>query len=209
MVNEKKIDTIIFDLGGVLIDWNPNYVFEKLIPDPEKRQYFFAEVCPSHWNENQDAGYPLAQATQDRIDLFPEWEPEIRAFYGRWIEMLGDAIEPTIKILEKTIKHTDYKVYALTNWSHETLPWAKELERFKFLDWFDGIVVSGEEKTRKPFLDFYQIMLDRYQIDPEKAVFIDDNFSNIISAKSLNINAIHFNLATDLEAELNKYGVVL
>jgi 2-haloacid dehalogenase len=203
------INTIIFDLGGVLIDWNPNYVFEKLIPDPEKRAYFFAEVCPSHWNENQDAGYPLDQATNDRIELFPEWETEIRAFYGQWTDMLGDPIYPTVEILKKTVEHADYKVYALTNWSHETLPWAREMERFQFLDWFDGIVVSGEEKTRKPFLDFYQIMLDRYQITPENSIFIDDNLSNIISAKSLGINAIHFNIEMKLDEELKKHGIKL
>jgi 2-haloacid dehalogenase len=203
------INTIIFDLGGVLIDWNPNYVFEKLIPDEEKRTYFFAEVCPSHWNENQDAGYPLAKATQDRIDLFPEWEAEIRAFYGQWTDMLGEAIAPIVDILKKAVENPNYKVYALTNWSHETLPWAREMPRFGFLDWFDGIVVSGEEKTRKPFLDFYQIILDRYQINPAEAVFIDDNYSNIIAAKSMNINVIHFDLATDLHRKLVEFGVDL
>lgn len=203
------IDTIIFDLGGVLIDWNPNYVFEKMIPDPEKRTTFFAEICPSHWNENQDAGYPLAQATEDRIELFPEWELEIRAFYGRWSEMLGDAISPSVEILKKAIENPNYKVYALTNWSHETLPWAREMERFKFLDWFDGIVVSGEEKTRKPFLDFYDIILKRYNIIPKNAIFIDDNIGNIIAAKSMDINIIHFNLETDLNKELDAFGVKL
>ncbi len=205
----ETINTLIFDLGGVLIDWNPNYLYEKLIPDANKRAYFFEHVCPSHWNENQDAGYPLAQATQDRIDIHPEWETEIRAFYGRWTEMLGNAIETTLKVLEKAVNHADYQVIALTNWSHETLPWAKEMERFKFLNWFDGLVVSGEEKTRKPFLDFYQIMLDRYKIVPEKSVFIDDNLHNIIAAKSLNINTIHFNLVLNLGQELKKFGVKL
>ncbi len=203
------INTIIFDLGGVLIDWNPNYVFELLIPDVERRSYFFEHVCPSHWNENQDAGYPLEQATNDRIALYPVWETEIRAFYGRWIEMLGEPILPTVTILKKLVDNPDYKVIALTNWSHETLPLARELDRFKFLDWFDGIVVSGEEKTRKPFLDFYQIMLDRYQIIPEESVFIDDNLQNIIAANSLNIKTIHFIDDIDLEKELKNFGVQL
>ncbi|MES2795543.1 MAG: HAD family phosphatase [Bacteroidota bacterium] len=203
------INTIIFDLGGVLIDWNPNYVFQKLIPDREKREFFFEQVCPSHWNEDQDAGYPLAQATEDRIELFPEWEPEIRAFYGQWTEMLGDAIESTVDVLKKSIQNPDYKVYALTNWSHETLPLAREMERFKFLEWFDGIVVSGEEKTRKPFLDFYEIMLKRYQIQPENSIFIDDNLHNIIAANALNINTIHFVKDLDLLEELAKFDVKL
>jgi 2-haloacid dehalogenase len=203
------INTIIFDLGGVLIDWNPNYVFEKLIPDAEKRKFFFENVCPSHWNENQDAGYPLEQATLDRIALYPEWEIEIRAFYGRWIEMLGEPLLQTVAVLKKAIQHPDYKVYALTNWSAETLPLAKALERFQFLEWFDGLVVSGEEMTRKPFLDFYHIMLKRYNIEPQKAIFIDDNYGNIEAAKSLNINTVHFNRDTDLIKELGQFGVKL
>jgi 2-haloacid dehalogenase len=171
MIVESEINTIIFDLGGVLIDWNPNYLFEKIISDPEKREYFLTQVCPPHWNENQDAGYPLEQAMLDRIELFPQWETEIKAFYGRWTEMLGEPLHSTVEVLKKAVNDPSYKVIALTNWSHETLPWARDMERFKFLEWFDGIVVSGEEKTRKPFLDFYHIMLQRYEIVPQKAVF--------------------------------------
>ena len=140
---KNKIDTIIFDLGGVLIDWNPEYVFLDVFNgDREKMQWFFDTICTSNWNENQDAGYPMVQATEERVALFPEYEKEIRMFYGRWVEMLGDAITGIVDILKKFIDSKDYKIVALTNWSAETFPIA--LERFEFLQWFEGIIVSGE-----------------------------------------------------------------
>ena len=152
----KNIDTIIFDLGGVLIDWNPEYVFLDVFQDDrEKMQWFFNTICTPAWNENQDAGYPIAQANEDLVALFPEYETEIRLFYGRWSDMLGDAISGTVEILKTLINSKKYKVLALTNWSAETFPIA--LEKFEFLQWFEGIIVSGEEKTRKPFEDIQKI----------------------------------------------------
>ncbi|OEK08600.1 HAD family hydrolase [Flavivirga aquatica] len=204
----NKIDTIIFDLGGVLIDWNPEYVFlNEFNGDREKMQWFFDYVCTSDWNENQDAGYSMAQATEDRIALFPEYEKLIRMFYGRWVEMLGGAIEGTVKILETFIKHENYKVVALTNWSAETFPIA--LNRFDFLHWFEGIVVSGEEKTRKPFDDIYNITLDRFNITAENAIFIDDNLRNIEAANNLGINGIHFKSPEALIDQLKNYNINL
>src|SRR6478735_1365531 len=118
----QHIDTIIFDLGGVLIDWNPAYVFDKTITSEEDRKYFFEHVCTHDWNEEQDAGKSLQQATEERVLLFPEWENHIRSFYGRWEEMLGDAIGGTVKIFNQLRALPHLKMYALTNWSHETFP---------------------------------------------------------------------------------------
>ena len=204
-----QIKTIIFDLGGVLIDWNPLYVFNNLIPDAEKRQFFFEKVCTMEWNEEQDAGRTIAEANAIKIAEFPEWEAEIRAYYGRWTEMLGGAIEGTVAILRKAIRSPKYRVYALTNWSGETFPIAKKIERFEFLHWFEGVVVSGDEKTRKPFPKIYEILLERYQVNPSEAVFIDDNFKNILAARELGIHAIHFKSPEQLVIELEELGVVL
>lgn len=204
----KTIDTIIFDLGGVLIDWNPEYVYLDVFEgDREKMQQFFDTVCTHDWNENQDAGHPLAQATEERVALFPEHEDLIRMFYGRWEEMLGEAIEGTVAILKKLIDNKDYKVVALTNWSHETFPIA--LERFDFLHWFDGILVSGEEKTRKPFKDIYELTLSRFDIEAKRSVFIDDNLRNIIAAKDMGINTILFKNPETLEEELKALNIIL
>ncbi|MEO1033316.1 MAG: HAD family phosphatase [Bacteroidota bacterium] len=203
-----KINTIIFDLGGVLIDWNPEYVYLDVFEgDREKMQWFFDHVCTSDWNENQDAGYPMQKATEERVALFPEYEALIRMFYGRWVEMLGGAIEDTVAILKRFIDHPDYKVVALTNWSHETFPIA--LDTFEFLHWFEGIIVSGEEKTRKPFKDIYEITLNRFNITAEQAIFIDDNLRNIKAAKTLGINGIHFESPKQLVEQLKIYSITI
>jgi 2-haloacid dehalogenase len=204
----KKIDTIIFDLGGVLIDWNPEYVFLDVFNrDRKKMQWFFDHICTSDWNENQDAGYPMAQATEDKVALFPEYEKEIRMFYGRWVEMLGDSITGTVDILKKFIDSEDYKVIALTNWSAETFPIA--LERFEFLHWFEGIIVSGEEKTRKPFNDIYNLTLERFNIKAENAIFIDDNLRNIEAANNLGLNGIQFESPEQLIINLKTFNIIL
>jgi 2-haloacid dehalogenase len=204
----KQIDTIIFDLGGVLIDWNPEYVFlEVFNGDREKMQWFFDHICTHDWNENQDAGYPLAKATEDRVALFPEYEEWIRMYYGRWEDMLGDALHETVEILSKLLSKKQYKIVALTNWSHETFPVA--LQRFKFLHWFEGIVVSGEEGTRKPFKDIYEITLKRFSIKAENSIFIDDNLRNIAAANELGINGIHFKSSKMLVNELATYNISL
>ena len=204
----KKINAIIFDLGGVLIDWNPEYVYLEVFKgDRDKMQWFFDNICTNDWNENQDAGYPLNKATQDRIALFPEHEEHIKMFYGRWEEMLGDAIEGTVEILKKLMDSKQFQIVALTNWSHETFPVA--LEKFDFLHWFDGILVSGEEKTRKPFRDIYEMTLTRFNIKAENSIFIDDNFRNIEAAKELGINTIHFHSPEQLKAALTNFDITI
>lgn len=202
---QQKINTIIFDLGGVLIDWNTLYVFnDDYFDTTATRDYFFEHVCTSDWNENQDAGYPIAQATAEKIAAFPAWESAIKDFYGRWEEMLGDAIQPTVDIFKQLKQRGDLKFYALTNWSAETFPIA--LAKFDFLHWFDGRLVSGEEKTRKPFPAFYQLLLNRFSINPAQALFIDDNLRNVKAAEQLGINSLHFTNALQLQKQLSNYG---
>lgn len=203
-----KIETIIFDLGGVLIDWNPEYVFlDAFNGDRKKMQWFLDTVCTMHWNENQDAGYPIQQATDDLIKQFPKYKTYIEMYYGNWETMLGGEISGAVKILEVLIKSKKYKVVALTNWSNETFHIAKK--HFDFLKWFEGIVVSGDEKTRKPFEDIYKITLNRFKIKPKQAVFIDDNLRNIEAANKLNINSIHFKNPEQLLKDLKTYNIHL
>jgi 2-haloacid dehalogenase len=198
------INTIIFDLGGVLIDWNPLYVFhDAYFVNAEQREHFFEYICTSDWNENQDAGYPIAKATEERVALFPEWEKAIRDFYGRWTEMLRGPIHETVEIFRELKKNPSLKFYALTNWSAETFPVA--LERYDFLHWFDGRVVSGEEKMRKPFPEFYQLLLNRYHVNPQEALLIDDNLRNVKAGEEAGINSILFRNAGDLQKQLQFY----
>lgn len=201
------IDSIIFDLGGVLIDWNPRYVYRDIFRTEEEMEWFLQHVTTTEWNENQDAGYPLHKATEELVTKHPEWNSEIRAFYGRWLEMLGDAIQETVDLFHELKQVDKYRLYALTNWSAELFPYARE--RFEFLKWFNGIVVSGEEKTRKPFPEFYKILLDRYHLDPGKTIFIDDNLKNVKGAEVLGITGIHFHNAQQLKEELQRLGVRL
>jgi 2-haloacid dehalogenase len=201
------INTIIFDLGGVLIDWNPGYVFDKnYFESKEQRDFFFNNVCTADWNENQDAGYPIAKATEEKLAEFPEWEKPIRDFYGRWVDMLGGPIHETVDIFRTLKQNSDLKFYALTNWSAETFPIA--LERFDFLHWFDGRVVSGEEKMRKPFPEFYQLLLNRYGVKPEEALFIDDNLRNVKAAEDLGIKSIFYKEHSQLKDDLIIFGLI-
>jgi 2-haloacid dehalogenase len=199
----KKITTIIFDLGNVLVDWNPHHVFsETYFESPAKREQFFAEICTMDWNEKQDEGRSIVEATQELIQKHPEWESAIRDYYGRWTDMLGGPIKETVEIFRKLKASGKYKIYALTNWHAGLFDVA--LVRYDFLHWFDGRVVSGEEKIRKPFPQFYQLLLDRYQVKPEEAVFIDDNLRNIKAAEELKINTIHYTSPAQLQKELDR-----
>lgn len=201
-----QIDTVVFDLGGVLIDWNPAYVYRQLFECEEQMHWFFENVCTHEWNLRQDAGYPLRKATEERIALYPDYESEIRAFYGRWPEMLGGPIDETIRVLRQLVTQGSHRLLALTNWSAETFPVA--LERYDFLHWFEGIVVSGLEKLIKPDPAFYQVLFDRYTVEPQRAVFIDDNEANVRAAKALGMSGIHFRNAGQLAAELANMGLL-
>ncbi len=202
-----EINTIIWDLGGVLIDWNPEYVFtEQYFKSAEKRDYFFLHICTHEWNEAQDAGRSIVEATQLLINQFPGWEKPIRDYYGRWTDMLNGPVQDTVDLFRELIDVNRYKHYALTNWQANLFDIA--LVRYNFLHWFDGRVVSGEEKTRKPFPDFYQRLLDRYAVEPGKALFIDDNLRNVKAAEGLGIASIHFQSPAQLRASLKERNIL-
>lgn len=194
------IDTIIFDLGGVLIDWNPEHLYRKLFTDEAAMKSFLSTICTLDWNEEQDTGRSLQEGTDLLVKQFPEHEENIRAYYGRWEEMLGGPIPGTVELFRQLKATGKLKFYALTNWSAETFTIA--LQRFDFLSWFDGIVVSGTERMRKPAPAFYQLLLDRYQVKPESALFIDDNYRNIVAAEQLGIQTAHFTGSEQLQTRL-------
>ena len=200
------IDTVIFDLGGVLIDWNPTHLYKKIFQDPEEMNYFLAEVCSPDWNEQQDGGRSLDEATTVLLDEFPQYTDEIKAYYGRWTEMIGGAIDDTVTILKEIKTAETHRIYALTNWSAETFPVA--LERYDFLKLFEGILVSGDEKMKKPEHQIYNLILERYKIYGPNAVFIDDNLRNIKAAIECGIHGIHFTSPEQLRIDLKKYGIL-
>jgi len=203
---KHNIDTIIFDLGGVLVDWKPEYVYRKVFNgDEEKVQWFLNTVCTPQWNIEQDAGRTIKKAEQLKITEFPEYKELIQLFYKNWEHMFSGPIIKNVELFQKLKASKKYKVYALTNWSAEK--WDVALELFPFFNDFDGVVVSGQEKTRKPYPEIYKIILNRYAISPENALFIDDNEDNIIGAKKLKLNGIHYKTHSQLIKSLQSLQI--
>ena len=203
----SAINTIIFDLGNVLVNWSPLHVFdENYFASLGKRDYFFQHICTMDWNEKQDEGRSIVEATKELIEQYPDWEQPIRDYYGRWTEMLQGPIYETVEIFRQLKESNKYKIYALTNWP--TVLFDIALVRYNFLHWFDGRVVSGEEKTRKPFPEFYHRLLNRYNVDPSEALFIDDSLRNVKAAEGLGITSIHFQSPTQLKDELSKLNLL-
>lgn len=201
-----EIKAIIYDLGNVLVDWNPKYVFNETYFDSvEKRDYFLNNICTLDWNEKQDEGRSIVEATQELVQQYPEWESAIRDYYGRWTDMLKGPIDDSVRIFEQLKRSGKYKFYALTNWQAGLFDIA--LVRYDFLHWFDGRVVSGEEKMRKPAVAFYQLLLDRYKLKAAEVLFIDDNLRNIKAAEAMGIRSIRFESAAQLQKELMALGI--
>lgn len=201
----QNIKNIIFDLGGVLIDWNPRYVFKDYFVTEDAMEYFLRHVCTHEWNEMQDAGRTFEDATQVLIEKFPEYTYEIKQYYGRWIDMLAGDIPETVEILYKLLAKNQYRILALTNWSDESFPIA--LDQFEFLHRFEGILVSGTEKLKKPEPEIFNLMAERYDLLPTETIFIDDNLNNIATAQKLGFDAIHFSNTQKLLADLQTRGI--
>ncbi|MEM8486213.1 MAG: HAD family phosphatase [Bacteroidota bacterium] len=199
------IDTVVFDLGGVLIDWNPRHMYRKLMADETEMEHFLATVCTGEWNAQQDAGRPFAEGVATLSAQWPQHSTLIEAFHTRWIEMINGPIDGTVELMRQ-IRDKGTPLYALTNWSAETFPLVRPT--FEFFNWFLGIVVSGEEKMIKPDPAFYQLMMDRYSLVPEQLVFIDDSLPNIETANKLGITALHFTGPEQLEKDLKRLNVL-
>lgn len=198
------IDVAVFDLGGVLVDWNPRHLFRRLFDDRAAMERFLSEICSPAWNERQDAGRPWREAVADLIARHPEHAAMISAYHQRWPEMLRGEIPGSVEVL-KELKAQGLRLYALTNWSHETFPVARR--RFAFLDWFDGIVVSGEEGLIKPDPTIFHRLLTRYDITPSRALYIDDSPRNVAAAAELGLHAVQFVDAHRLRQDLLALGL--
>jgi 2-haloacid dehalogenase len=199
---------VVFDFGGVLIDWNPEYVYRALIPDEVERRRFLSEVCSMDWVLLQDGGQSIERGTQDLIARFPEHETLIRAFYDRWKEMIGGVIDEGVALVDK-LERAGVPLYGLTNWSAETFPWA--WERFEVLRRFRDVVVSGRVKLVKPDPAIYAEMFSRIErhlpgVAPNEIVFIDDNIKNAHAAAALCWHGVHHTNAATTEIRLRELG---
>lgn len=205
-VMSETIKDIVFDLGGVLIDWNPRYLYRKIFVDrPEEMEKFLSEVCTQDWNEQQDGGRTFAEGIAELLPHHPHYQQEIHAYFERWTEMLKGPIAPVVEILERLRADQGLGLYALTNWSAETFPFA--LERFAFLSHFQHIVVSGRIGMKKPDPDIFHHLIEVTGIIPQQTLFIDDSRANIQTAQRLGFLVEHFQSADELKRKLASYGL--
>ena len=183
------VKAAVFDLGGVLIDWDPRYLYRKLLADEGEVEEFLATVCTPEWNAEQDRGRPFAEGVAELVERHPAHAAAIAAFHERWPEMLGGDIPGAVELLAE-LRATGLPLYALTNWSAETFVVARE--RFAFLDWFDGLLVSGEERIIKPDPAIFELLLDRFGLDPGSTFYVDDSPANVAAAAALGLDAVRF-----------------
>ena len=195
---------VVFDVGNVLLRWDARLIYRELIPEPERLDWFMANICTPAWNLEQDRGRPWEEAVALLTARHPEWEREIRAFDERWHDSIPHAIADSVAVLE-ALKGRDEKVYAITNFSREK--WAECLIRFPFLQSFDGVVVSAHERVIKPDPAIFRILFERYALTPQDCIFIDDSAKNIETARALGMQGIQFVEPIDLRMELARYGL--
>lgn len=201
----RDVDVVVFDLGGVLVDWNPRHLYRRLFgTDEDAMEVFLTQVCHVEWNERQDRGRPWAEAIAEAISRHPDQAAYIRAYRERWGEMLAEAVHDSVAILRE-LRAAGTRLLALTNWSAETFPIAEA--RFDFMQWFEGIVVSGREGLMKPEAAIFRRLVERYRLVPERTVFIDDHPRNVDAARAFGLHALRFTDATRLRGDLIALGL--
>ncbi|PHI19654.1 HAD family hydrolase [Lewinellaceae bacterium SD302] len=199
--------TIIFDLGNVLIGWNPRNLYNKVFATPEEADWFVSNIVTLDWNEEQDKGRLAAEATESLVAEYPKWEAEIRMYYDRFHEHFSGPIQGSVEILKALEASGDYRLLALTNWSAEYFPWARE--NFSFLDIFEHITVSGEIKMKKPEPRIYEHIRQAYDLDDfSGCLFIDDSERNVVAARAAGLESIRFVGAEALREELTARGIL-
>jgi 2-haloacid dehalogenase len=196
---------VVFDLGGVLIEWDPRHLYRQLFDDADEMESFLADVTNAEWNAHQDAGRPWNEAVEVLVAEYPERREFIEAFHRRWPEMLAGEIPGTVDVLAD-LRAAGVRLIALSNWSAETFPIARE--RFDFLAWFEGIVISGEVGVNKPDRRIFDHLAEQFGIEPAAALFIDDSSANVDAARALGLRAIRFTDASALRRELVRLGLL-
>ncbi len=200
------IKTVVFDIGGVLVDWNPRYIYRTICDDEREIEHFLTNVCTFDWNHSLDLGRPWEEAKAELVAKFPEKEDWIELYRTKWIDMFAGPIHESVDILME-IKRKGFPLYALSNWgSQEGFDLVRK-EICPFFGLFDGVILSGVEKIAKPDPAIYKLLLDRFNLNPRETVFIDDRLDNVQAARNLGIEAIHFTTPSDLESHLVTNGI--
>lgn len=206
MEQDNKQPAIIFDYGGVLLDWNPRYLYRQMFDgDEDEMETFLSTVCSPEWNVQLDEGRSFAEAIGERILQFPAYASYIQAYHDRWAEMVGGAIIGTVQVLS-ALREQGYPLFALSNWSAETYPLM--VQRFEFLGWFEEVVLSGRENVAKPDPAIFEVLLGRIHHRAQDCLFIDDSEANISTANALGFQTIHFTSPEHLSADLLKRKIL-
>jgi len=192
----------LFDLGGVFFDWDPHHFYKDIFDTYDESKYFLTEVCSDEWNIKQDAGRTIEEAESELIPKFPHYEREIEMYYKNHRKMIKGTFNLSVKVLEK-LKKQNYECYVLSNWSAETF--AGMIDDYPFLKLFDGFLISGEDKLIKPDIAIYELAINRFNLMPQKTVFIDDKLENIEAAKIMHLNTIHLVDPNKIELEIDKF----
>ncbi len=201
-----SIQAIVFDFGGVLIEWDPRNLYRRYFPNqPQAMEQFLSEIHFSEWNARLDKGLPFKQGVAELSAQFPQHAQLIRAFHEQWTDATGGPIAGTIEILRK-LKRAGWPVYGLSNWSSETFPITRT--QYDFFDLLDGIVISGDVKLIKPDPAIFQTLLNKIGHKAEECVFIDDHLPNVKAAQALGFIAIQFQSPEQLERELHQLGIL-
>jgi 2-haloacid dehalogenase len=200
-----EIDAVVFDLGGVLIDWNPRHLYRQLFDDKEAMEDFLATICTLEWHVAHDLGQSTAESCAALALEHPEHASMIRAWADRSEDMIGGAIDEVVEILAE-LRAAGVPCYVLSNMETETFP--LRLERFDFLHWFDGHVISGQEGLVKPDPKIFRRMLRRFDLQPSRTLFIDDSATNVEAAKEIGINAVRFESPAQLRVHLEQIGLL-
>ena len=200
-----NIKNVVFDFGGVLVDWNPHHLYDKYFGSVEKATWFLENICRYSWNLQMDKGKPFAEGVAELQAIYPEWSEAIGIYHTRWIEMMGGEVEGTPDLLRR-LKAAGYRVFGLSNWSMETFPLVRD--EFPIFKELEGKVISGEELMVKPEPEIYHCLFERYSLVLEESVFIDDNADNVAASIREGMPAIRFVGAKELERELKEvYGL--
>jgi len=197
----SAIESVVFDIGGVLLDWDPRHLYRKLFDDEEAMNRFLGEVCTMKWHERHDLGYSMEKSCEALAAGHPEDAEMIRAWGRRSEEMVAGPIEGTVQILGE-LRTAGVRCYAVTNMERETYP--RRVARYPFLGWFDGTVVSGFEGVVKPNPEIFELLLSRFALRPSSTLFIDDSAANVEAARSLGMHAVRFTSPGQLRAELER-----
>jgi 2-haloacid dehalogenase len=199
------VDAVVFDVGGVLIDWDPRHLYRKIFDDAAEMERFLAEVCTVAWNEQADAGRPIAEITAELCRGHPDKRPLIESFYARFPEMMKDALHDTVTLLER-LHAQAVPLYVLSNFSAETFPHARK--RFNFFECFTDMVISGAEGLKKPDPRIFELLTCRFSLAPARTLFIDDRQDNVEAARDAGWQAVRFTSAEQLALDLDALGLL-